>query len=91
VSHFLFLYEGQFDRQFHLDALRELLRVCRRDGEIRIYPVFTLRWERYPHLEELLDELKGEGIQSSMLESRLPFIPGSKEVLRLTYESARSS
>ncbi|WP_159881353.1 methyltransferase domain-containing protein [Paenibacillus puerhi] len=88
VSHFLFLYEGQFDLTFHRNALRELLRVCRKDGEIRIYPIFTLKWERYPYLAELLDELGEEGVRSRIVESKLPFIPGSKEVLRLTYGSA---
>ncbi|MEK8126367.1 methylase [Paenibacillus filicis] len=91
VSHFLFLYDGQFDRTFHLNAVRELLRVCSKEGEVRIYPLSSLRSERYPHLDELLAELAEEGVQASILESDLPFIPGSKNVLRLTYRSARSS
>ncbi|WP_256449067.1 methyltransferase domain-containing protein, partial [Lysinibacillus sp. GbtcB16] len=36
-SHFLFLYEAQFNFDFHLEAVRELLRVCKPDGQVRIY------------------------------------------------------
>lgn len=38
-SHFLFLYSDHFDRQFHVDAIREMLRVC---SEVRIFPLLTL-------------------------------------------------
>lgn len=86
VSHFLFLYHEQFDFDFHLAALQELMRVCRRGGEVRIYPVITLGWDRYPLLERLSEALGRQGIQASLPESSLPFIPGSKELLRLAYE-----
>ncbi len=62
------------------------MRVCRRGGEVRIYPVITLGWDRYPLLERLSEALGRQGIQASLPESSLPFIPGSKELLRLAYE-----
>ncbi|TVY06658.1 class I SAM-dependent methyltransferase [Paenibacillus cremeus] len=82
-SHFLFLYHEQFDYSFHRDAVKELFRVCRPGGEVRIYPIYTLGWERYPHLDLILEELRVEGAEASVLRSGLPFIPGSTELLCL--------
>lgn len=82
-SHFLFLYHEQFDYAFHAEAVRELLRVCRPGGEVRIYPIYTLGWERYPFLNRLLAELGDLAAKAEMLPSELPFIPGSSEFLRL--------
>ncbi|WP_054974054.1 methyltransferase domain-containing protein [Paenibacillus sp. A3] len=82
-SHFLFLYHEQFDYDFHTRVLRELLRVCRAGGEVRVYPVITLQWDRYPMLDRLLEELRTAGFEASLELSELPFIPGSKELLRV--------
>lgn len=80
-SHFLFLYQEQFDAAFHDAALLELMRVCRQDGEARVYPLLSLRWERYPQLEELMQALERRGIECRLERSHLPFIPGSSEML----------
>ncbi|OXM84147.1 class I SAM-dependent methyltransferase [Paenibacillus rigui] len=83
-SHFLFLYQDQFDEQFHLDAIRELIRVCRPGGQVRIYPLLSLQWVRYPQLERLMQQLSQDGIRAELIASELPFIPGSTELLCLT-------
>lgn len=80
-SHFLFLYQEQFDAAFHEAALLELARVCRPGGEVRVYPLMTLRWERYPQLDALILALEDRGIACKLEQSRLPFIPGSTEML----------
>lgn len=82
-SHFLFLYADQFGEQFHREAVRELVRVCRPDGEVRIYPLLSLRWETYPGLESLAEELASAGHRVNRMKSALPFIPGSDEMLRI--------
>lgn len=82
-SHFLFLYAGQFSYEFHLQAVRELLRVCRSGGEVRIYPLLDLAWVPYPHLDRLVVECSTDGIKADFLDSFLPFIPGSRKLLRL--------
>ncbi|MDP5274526.1 class I SAM-dependent methyltransferase [Chengkuizengella axinellae] len=83
-SHFLFLYHEQFDFQFHLHSIQEFIRVCKPDGEIRIYPLVTLTFDQYPHLEMVMKKLeKMEGIKIEKVKSNLPFIPNSPYFLRL--------
>lgn len=83
-SHFLFLYGQGLDEQFHLEACRELLRICRPGGEVRIYPLLDLSFKEYPGLDILIQELEDSGASVRMMESRLAFIPGSKHLLCLT-------
>jgi hypothetical protein len=83
-SHFLFLYHDQFDYAFHLKAVLELLRVCRTGGQVRIYPLYSLQWVRYPHLDDLIAALENKGGKVQLLTSELPFIPGSSELLCIT-------
>ncbi len=82
-SHFLFLYEEQFTHEFHRDALLELYRVARPGGEVRVYPLYTLRHERYPGLDDLIREFESAGAAVRLLPSRLPFISGSTELLAI--------
>jgi SAM-dependent methyltransferase len=80
-SHFLFLYREQFDDAFHRAALAELLRVCRPGGEVRVYPLLSLRWEPYPELPELMAYVESLGGICDFRKSGLPFIPGSTDML----------
>lgn len=82
-SHFLFLYGEQFSQAFHEQALSELLRVCAPGGEIRIYPIVTLHWERYSGLDRLISLMEASGAECRLIVSRLPFIPGSTEMLAI--------
>jgi SAM-dependent methyltransferase len=82
-SHFLFLYEEQFDYAFHLAALKELLRICKKGGEARIYPLLNFRTEPYGRLDELLRALEEEGADVQLLDSKLPFLPNSKQFLQI--------
>lgn len=83
-SHFLFLYAEQFSYEFHRDALLELARVCRTGGTVRIYPLLDLKWRPYPDLERLMEEMREKGLVPELVESKLPFIPGSDKLLRIT-------
>ncbi|WP_308638724.1 class I SAM-dependent methyltransferase [Paenibacillus silvisoli] len=77
-SHFLFLYEEQFDYDFHLAAVLDMMRVCKPGGSVRIYPLISLKWEPYAHLEQLLEAVRAEGAEAGCFRSKLPFIPGSE-------------
>lgn len=82
-SHFLFLYADQFDVNFHRTAIAELIRVCRPGGEVRIYPLLSLRWEPYSMLEVFIEEWESAGHTVMKVPTKLPFIPGSTEVLSI--------
>ncbi|MNZ99597.1 hypothetical protein D3C78_1189290 [compost metagenome] len=64
-------------------GIRELLRVCRKRGQVLIYPIKTLGFDRYPELTEIMSELSSNGVEVCVRSSDLPFIPGSSELLSL--------
>ncbi|MBD2872967.1 class I SAM-dependent methyltransferase [Paenibacillus arenilitoris] len=82
-SHFLFLYAAQFGAEFHRLSVLELMRICKPGGQIRIYPLLSLNWEPYPELDALLESIEAAGGRAELLPSRLPFIPGSDQFLRI--------
>lgn len=82
-SHFLFLYEEQFDYAFHLGAIRELLRVCKPGGEVRIYPLMNFRTEEYSRLHDLINEFELAGFTLQKREASLPFLPNSHQFLSI--------
>lgn len=61
-AHLLFLHAGLFDFDFHLAACRELLRVTRPGGEVRLHPLCGGDGRDYPRLGELLAVLEAEGV-----------------------------
>ncbi len=82
-SHFLFLYQEQFDYTFHINAIKEMLRVSRAGGQIRIYPIYDLKGLPYPNLERLMHHLQELGATSDLIPAMLPFIPGSTHYLNI--------
>lgn len=61
-AHLLFLHAGLFDEDFHLAACRELLRVTRPGGEIRLHPLCGGDGKEYTGLERLLETLAADGV-----------------------------
>ncbi|UJF31621.1 methyltransferase domain-containing protein [Paenibacillus hexagrammi] len=82
-SHFLFLYEEQFDYDFHLRALQELVRVCKPGGQVRIYPLLNFQTKEYSRMEDLMAEISQSGCIVQRNISELPFLPGSKFYLSI--------
>ncbi|GGI45494.1 hypothetical protein GCM10008018_12450 [Paenibacillus marchantiophytorum] len=80
-SHFMFLYEEQFDFDFHQAAIRELLRVCKPGGELRIYPLLNFRTVEYSRLTDLMNGLQSDGFLAEKRQANLPFLPNSKQYL----------
>ncbi|RIX54056.1 methyltransferase domain-containing protein [Paenibacillus nanensis] len=85
-SHFLFLYAEQFGYSFHENAVRELMRVCRPGGKVRIYPLISLHWKPYEKLEGLMEMIRREGGAPALKNSSLPFIPDSNQFLEIVIE-----
>lgn len=82
-SHFLFLYSGHLDEEFHLQSLRELCRVA---SEARIFPVLELGAKRSRHLGGVISTLTAEGYEVSLEQVDYEFQKGGNEMLRIRKE-----
>lgn len=56
-SHFLFLYSDRLDASFHIDSIRELLRVA---AEVRVFPLTDLSGNISPHLEPVRSAFRAD-------------------------------
>lgn len=83
-SHFLFLYGEQFDYSFHLESILEMMRVCKPGGQVKIYPLVSFAQEQDRNLDTLMEAVIKAGGVPELLESQLPFIPGSVYFLNIT-------
>ena len=77
-SHFLFLYSEQCDRDFHLAAIQEMLRVSK---EVRIFPLLTLMQETSPHLDEAMDKFCHLGYSVAIAPVDYELQPGANKML----------
>ncbi len=59
-SHFLFLYTDNLTREFHMEAIGEMLRVS---NEVRIFPLVDMNSNRSPYVQEVLTEFKDKEIE----------------------------
>jgi SAM-dependent methyltransferase len=82
-NHFLFLYQEQFDLEFHLQAIREMIRVTKKGGMIRIYPLVGFKNERYPYLDELVEALNDENTVVKTTDTTFRFVPAATELLTI--------
>ncbi|TCC53588.1 hypothetical protein E0H75_07850 [Kribbella capetownensis] len=80
-SHLLFTWADKYDRDWHLAALRELIRVS--NAEVRIFPlVLQGAGEPVAFLPEILDEL--DGITWETRKVPYEFQVGANEMLVIT-------
>jgi len=77
-SHFLFLYSNRLSAEFHLQALREMLRV---DDEVRVFPVLTLEGEPSPHLGRITEHFAARGLSVEFRRVPYEFQRGGNEML----------
>ena len=80
-SHFLFLYSGQYDARFHIQALQELCRVAQ---EVRIFPLLELSGAASPHLAEVTEALKAGGHTVIIEPVNYEFQKGGNQMMRIT-------
>ncbi|MEU4606546.1 class I SAM-dependent methyltransferase [Kribbella sp. NPDC023972] len=80
-SHLLFTWADKFDRDWHLAALKELIRVS--NSEVRIFPlVLQGTGDPVPFLPELLDAL--DGVTWDIRKVPYEFQSSANEMLVLT-------
>ena len=80
VSHLLFLYSAHLSEDFHLQSIRELLRVA---TEVRIFPLLTLTGELSPYVATLENQLMDWGFRSERLTVPYEFQKGGNQMLRI--------
>ena len=78
-SHFLFLYSVQFDLDFHLAALQEMLRVA---AEVRVFPLLQLGGAPSPHVPRVREALAA-GVRATVEPVPYEFQRGGNHMLRL--------
>jgi hypothetical protein len=82
-SHLLFTWSEMFDEAWHRAALRELVRVARR--EVRIFPLVTAgSGDDVPYLDALLIELERDGVICQLRPVPYEFQRGADTALVLT-------
>jgi hypothetical protein len=79
-SHFLFLYSDQLSEEFHLQSLRELVRVA---VEARVFPLLQLGATMSPHVDEAVSRLRSEGYRAMIEEVPYEFQKGGNQMLRI--------
>ena len=77
-SHFLFLYSEHYDYQFHVNSIREMLRIA---NEVRIFPLLTLMLQRSPYLDKVIQQLGELGYSVSIVKVEYEFQKGGNEML----------
>ena len=77
-SHFLFLYSAQLDRDFHIAAIEEMLRVS---SEVRIFPLLTLMQETSPYLDFVIDRFNNLGYLVSTVKVPYELQPKANKML----------
>ncbi len=81
VSHFLFLYDEQFDYAFHKTVLNELLRITTR--EVRIVPLVSLTALRSAFVEQLMQDPDFSHCTFEIVPVNYEFIKGGNVMLRV--------
>lgn len=79
-SHLLYIYDHRLDWKFHLDSIKEMLRVSK--GEVRIYPLVKEDGRKSIYLKQTLKNLAGE-VDARLERVDYIFRPSANEMLRL--------
>lgn len=77
-SHFLFLYSAHLSGEFHIQALKEMLRVAH---EVRVFPLLTLDGVLSPHLSLVKEHFSNHGFDIEIKCVPYEFQRGGNEML----------
>ena len=79
-SHFLFLYSQQFDLEFHVRAMQEMLRVAR---EVRVFPLLQLGGAPSPHVQGVVAACREAGLCAELVSVNYEFMRNGNQMLRV--------
>jgi|SRR5687768_11908291 len=82
LSYLLFVYEDQLSYEFHVETLRELLRITSK--EIRIYPTVTFEAEPSETLRRIRNESEFARLKFEFVPTDFEFLRNSNCYLRIT-------
>jgi hypothetical protein len=82
VSYFLFVYEEQFDYEFHKQSIAEILRIT--SGEARLYPVVNFKTERSQFLERIKSDPAFAAWSFEEVQTDFEFLRNSNSFLRIS-------
>ncbi|WP_265993326.1 class I SAM-dependent methyltransferase [Larkinella insperata] len=77
-SHLLFLYSAHLSEDFHLQAVRELLRLA---AEVRIFPVIDLTNQPSAFVDTVLAECRQNGHQAELIKVAYHFQKNGDQML----------
>lgn len=78
-SHLLFIYDHRLDYDFHINSIKEMLRVT--SDEVRIYPLIKHHNKKSPFLKRVIDDL--HHIEIEILKVDYEFRKGADEMMLL--------
>lgn len=79
-SHFLFLYSEQLSIHFHIESIKEMLRVS---FETRIFPLLNLKNQLSPYLETVCDFFNNHGYNAEIIPVAYEFQRGADKMLKI--------
>ncbi len=80
-SHFLFLYSENLSYEFHLDSIREMLRVAK---EVRIFPIIDFNCGVSIHLEKIINDLSREKHICEIVSVDYEFQKNGNQMLKIS-------
>ena len=81
VSHFLFLYDEHLDYEFHKKTILELIRIT--SGEIRIFPIINLRYNRSSFIDKIMKDPEFKDHQMEIHRVDYEFLKNGNEMLKI--------
>lgn len=81
VSYLLFVYEDQFDYEFHRESLREIIRISRE--EVRIYPLVNFGAARCQFVDRVKQDPAFAEVRFEEVKTDFEFLANSNWFLRI--------
>lgn len=77
-SHLLFLYSDSLTYDFHVEAIKEMLRVS---AEIRIFPIVDLTGQESKYMDDIIKEFRNKGYQVKLEYTEYEFFKNANMIL----------
>jgi len=79
-SHLMFLYSDILSYEFHVESIKEMLRVA---IEIRIFPIVDLNCNQSAYVEDIIEHFTAEGYDVTIEQCGYEFQKGANKLMRI--------